>query len=415
MAEKHEQDVYIYIEPDAKGHFAERDLIGAYGAVSVHGNYSDFSEASPQRFFKVNALGYSLEAGFLQNEVYVTRNDIELKLPLKPKYFKRSIWVNGSLQDIYEAIEAKISISWTPTQLKITRSEFISAIDVSSRQDLEHKVIRYLPVSSTHPLAKKNLLVEEVFKDTQATRPPNKLLEWVRDNLVEVTTYDSSADFYKDAVALFLSVLDTVKTANSYSAFWDENKGRRTPKKEPKITAIIHSYLLVPARVKGFEVVHQHLEAGILDFRISTFLTNGKRATVCIECKHAHSSDLLPGLTNQLPTYMLQRECEFGIYFVLWFKGADFLRPKNISSPDSLVNSLSVVARNEGIHNIRILPFDLSYPEMPSHVTKDPDLKPSWATPENMFRVEYVGLIPTVLAYHVNLDTCENEKKSKLQ
>ena len=302
MTKKREQDVYIYIEPAAKGFFTERDLIGAYGAAWVLGNYSDFSAVSPQKFFEVEAPGYSLEAGLLQNEAYVTRNGITLKLPLKPKYFKRSIWVNGSLQDVHEAIEAKITVSWTPTQLKISCWDFISYIDVSSPQDLAQKLLRYLPVSSTHPLAKKDLHMEEVVKDTHATRPPNRLLQWVRDNIIEVTTYDSHADFYKDATALFLSVLDTVKTANSYSAFWDENKGIRTPKTEPKITAIIHSYLLMPARIKGFEVVHQHLEAGILDFRIITYLTNGERATVCIECKHAHSRDLLHGLTNQLPT-----------------------------------------------------------------------------------------------------------------
>ena len=110
---------------------------------------------------------------------------------------------------------------------------------------------------------------------------------------------------------------------------------------------------------------------------------------------------------------MLQRECEFGIYCVLWFKGTDFLGPKDISSPDDLVHNLSLVTRNEGLPNIRILPFDLSYPEMPSRVTKRPDQKPSWATAENVFRVDYFGMMPTELVYYKSFDSSEKASENK--
>ncbi len=87
--------------------------------------------------------------------------------------------------------------------------------------------------------------------------------------------------FTKRIVTLFQSVLDTVKRASAYSAFWDEN-GKKTPKKESKITPIIHRQLLTLARIKGFEVTHQDTGAGILDFRVGASLSDGKKTFVCI-------------------------------------------------------------------------------------------------------------------------------------
>jgi hypothetical protein len=400
MAKKHKRDVNIYIDPAAKGYFTERDLIGAYGAASIYGNYSQFDTVRPHAFFRVKAQEYSLEAGLDKKAVYVERNHVKLEFPLKPRYVKQTLRVHGSLQDIYEPIEAQITVGWTPKRLNIKCWETVYYRHLSSPQDLKNRVLRYLPVSSTDPQAEKDMRMQEVSKDTKATFPPNRLVERVRDNLVQATSYDSPSDFYQDVTAMFQSVLDTVKTGNSYSAFWNENKDQKTPKQEPKITEIVRSYLVTPARIKRLEVVYQHLEAGILDFHIKGFLTNGKRVSVSIECKHAHSSDLLHGLQVQLPTYMQQRECEFGIYCVLWFKGIDFPEPKKFISPDGLALYLSSVARDEGLENIRILPFDLTYPTQPSKVVKkDPEERPSWATPENVFFVDYFGKMPPEYLY----------------
>lgn len=405
MAKKQERDVDIYIYPSARGHFTERDLIVERGAVTIRADYSELKVAERQIFFRVRAQDYSLEAGLAKHAVYVTRNRIRLEFPIKPRYFKRQILVNGSLQDVLEPIEAEIIIGWTPKRLYIRCSETVYYLHLSSAEDLEFKILRRFPVSSTHPQAKKDMRILEVSKDTRASPPPNRLVGWVRDNLIQAASYDSPSDFYKDVTSLFQSVLDTVKTAGSYTAFWDENKNKKTPKKEPNITRIIHSYLLTPARIKRLEVVPQHLEAGILDFHISGFLANGKRTSLCIECKHAHSSQLEHGLKVQLPDYMRQRECEFGLYCVFWFKGPDFPKPKKFDSPDELRDYLNYVAYEDGLQNIRILPFDLSYPEQPSTIVKkDPEVRPSWATSENIFLVDYFGMMPPEHIYYKKFD-----------
>jgi hypothetical protein len=404
MAAEDAQDVYIYIEPEARGHFTERDLIGDRGAVSIRADLSVFNIAGRKVFFRVLAQNYSLEAGLAKNAAYVTRNHIKVKFPIKVRYFKRQIRVNGSLQDIFEPIEAELIIRWTPNQLSISCQETVYFLHFSSAEDLSHKILRRLPVPSAHPLANKDIRALTISRDTPPTRAPNKLIQWVRDKDVEATSHNSAADFYKEVVTLFQSVLDTVKRASAYSAFWDEN-GKKTPKKESKITPIIHQQLLTPARIKGFEVTHQDTGAGILDFRVGASLSDGKKTFVCIECKHAHSRRLEHGLTVQLPEYMRQRECEFGLYCVFWFKGPDFPNPKKFSNPDNMTEYLNYVKYEEGLHNIRVLPLDLSYPEPPSVVVSgDQDQRPSWATPENVFLVDYFGMMPQEHVYYQRLN-----------
>lgn len=120
------------------------------------------------------------------------------------------------------------------------------------------------------------------------------------------------------------------------------------------------------AIAKNFEISPQYpLGGGELDFLISGHLKTGEFANVCVEFKHAHSPKLRDGLVKQLPAYMQTKGCDFGIYCVMFFKGKYFEKPKKFDL-HSLDFYLKGLAGSEGLSNIRILVFDLSYPIPPS-------------------------------------------------
>jgi hypothetical protein len=392
-----ENEVFFYINPEAKGHFTETDLIGEVGAISLFADYSHFDPGESQVFFKVSSKGYSLEFGFEKKVVYITRNDDRLELPLIPRYTEMLKLVNGSWRTFKEPLEFKITVVWKPTKLTITCTEIIYAIDVSSPADLSRKVLKRIPVPSSRCLeekaARKTAREFYVSKKTRETRPPVALLESVRNNNIQPRLYEKRQDVYLAVTSLFQSVSDVFRTCN-YVAFWDEsNKGRR-PKKEPKITSIIHSVIAPLARIRKLEVTYQHDEAGILDFHVSGILVDGERVGVCVECKNAHSKDLLHGLTSQLPDYMKQRECKYGIYCIFWFKGAYCAEPKEYSNIDDLILSLTLMTQETDLPNIRNLVIDFTSPTMPSKAHKEADTANGWQTKAPMYFVDYFGILP---------------------
>ena len=96
-------------------------------------------------------------------------------------------------------------------------------------------------------------------------------------------------------------------------------------------------------------------------------LRTGKRVSVCIEFKPAHSDDIKHGLLKQLPAYMTAEGANFGIYCVLYFKGKHYEHPKNHDA-DSLYTELTKLRLKAGLHNIRVEILDVSHQEPPSRL-----------------------------------------------
>jgi hypothetical protein len=120
------------------------------------------------------------------------------------------------------------------------------------------------------------------------------------------------------------------------------------------------------ALVQNLEVSREYPTAGgQLDFLFTAPLRTGQIIPVCVEFKHAHSSDLLHGLLVQLPAYMQAKGSDFGIYCVTYFKGRDFGEPAEYDK-HSLRMALELKRRSAGLDRISILIFDLARPEPPS-------------------------------------------------
>jgi len=333
-------NVTIDIAPRLRGHVTPRDLIEAITSLKF---WIDLTQLSKNNgfLFKVAHPDYYLEIGFASDSFYIIRNDQKLNMYIGP--------------DTQIGYAMCVAV-WQPTELKLT------ILDKSYGEAID---------SGADAIAEVNNRTKAL--KTPPTLPPNSLINWARKELIApVTLYDSASHFYQEATFALQSIPDKAVTANIYNIFWDITyKGLleiapRKPKKEPDIVSIIHGLLCDVATAKNFEITPQYpLGGGKLDFLISGRLKTGEVANVCVEFKHAHSRKLRDGLLKQLPTYMKNKGCDFGIYCVMFFKGKYFEEPKKytIETLNSYLHSLWGPA---GLSNIRILVFNLSYPIQPS-------------------------------------------------
>jgi hypothetical protein len=295
----------------------------------------------PGLMFKLESPSYNLALGFTRENLYLVRNSARLELPV----------------NITET--AHYFVMWQPTELRVVGLDrtFGEALDsgANTAQEIERRSASCV---------------------TPATLPPNSLIEWARERLLlPIKTYRSIADFNQEVVFSLQSIQDKVNAINNlYTAFWNFSYGpegkisARAPKQEPHIHPIIHGLLRDIAIAKSFKISSEYeIAGGDLDFLISGVLDTGKTKSVCIEFKNAHNPRLSPGLLKQLPSYMRAEGCDFGVYCVLWFKGADFAEPEHSDEID-LKLSLEREASSAGLLSIRVMIFDLSRPTPPSRL-----------------------------------------------
>ena len=83
-------------------------------------------------------------------------------------------------------------------------------------------------------------------------------------------------------------------------------------------------------------VSEKNTHVGCIDFYFEATSINNNKLRYCVECKNAHSKDIIKGLTDQLPKYMINKDARFGAYLVFWYKGEYFKLPKKD------INSLQV-------------------------------------------------------------------------
>lgn len=174
-------------------------------------------------------------------------------------------------------------------------------------------------------------------KTRVATPPTAPTLSLIRDlrkqGLLEKRAYATEEDFRSEVAAVLQEIQVKVDDVGSVDAFWNISKEGarfvdRKPKSEPEIQPILKQLLLDRAALRGFEIDREVGAAGgALDFLFVGSLVGGGLVRVPVECKLAHSKDLLRGITHQLPEYMRALGCSFGIYLVIAFKCRYFDQP----------------------------------------------------------------------------------------
>jgi hypothetical protein len=332
----------IEIIPQLRTKIAPLDFMYASGSIYLRIAYSEVGQGKEGILFRVSFPNYLFEAGFTSTETYFQRNQYRTSLQF------------GKASNAYDRMNCYLI--WDPTMLKVIVLDPSYGMAISSGSD------------SNEEIAKRSKTVI-----TPPTIPPNYILEWARKlNILPVKIYDTIEDFYQSVLMSIQSIQDKIQSTNMYNAFWDFSyRGStvvsRHPKREPDISSSVHGLLFDLSSVRSFQIYPEHLLAGgKLDFLVSSNLKNGESANVCIEFKHAHSSQLEHGLTKQLPTYMRAKACNFGIYCILYFKGEYFDKPHE-SIPDMEFRLKNLIPAS-AYPDINIVTLNLSHPVPPSRL-----------------------------------------------
>lgn len=213
---------------------------------------------------------------------------------------------------------------------------------------------------------------KEVF--TPPIFPSQNLIRWAKErNIIRQRFYDNPEDFFLIVIDSLQSIQRKVEEFGVINPFWNlvyqGNKiKKRAPKTETDILPTIHALLSDIALAKNFEIYPEHpIAAGNLDFYIRGTLKTGKKADVCVEFKNAHSKRLLQGALKQLPAYMKAKNCKYGIYCVLYYKGKYFDEPKEENFHD-IELFLSTELLTMGLNHIRLCMFNFAHPISPSQI-----------------------------------------------
>jgi hypothetical protein len=334
----------IQIAPPFRTHVTPRGVIEPEGTIEVKMRYSQVGRGHAGVIFKVTAPGYSLEAGFTDEEFYIKRNGQRLAYPLTPIFMPKG--------------DVHFFAMWAIDQLGLTVLDESFQVSVSAQGDAAANAAEVL---------RRTLTLR-----TAPTLPPNSLLAWARSQAIAPTqAYDSREVFYQTVASSLESIQDVVASLGAVNAFWDVTYdgpriATRLPKRETDIQPTIRALLFNIAIAKNLEVSPEYpISGGSLDFLISAPLSSGGMANACVEFKHAHSDALLSGLLRQLPTYMRGKASDYGIYAVLFFKGKFFKAP-SAHDPWSLRMLLEVERRKAGLSNVLVLVLDVSHVPTPS-------------------------------------------------
>lgn len=204
--------------------------------------------------------------------------------------------------------------------------------------------------------------------DVPPTFVPLKLGRWAqRQNLLPHTSYSSPVELLATVIEGIQQVQSKIRDVGCVASFWDRQDRdgdgpKRKPKLEPEAVSLIRGFLHDHSMLAEYDLSYEVGAAGgSLDMKVTASTSNGGLIKICIECKNAHSNDLIHGLTDQLPAYMRSVGAEHGIYLMLWYKGKYLDRPA-----DELADLKWNLTKRKPLPNIVVESIDLSWPLTPS-------------------------------------------------
>lgn len=194
---------------------------------------------------------------------------------------------------------------------------------------------------------------------------PQEIRRLAREaSLLKIEAFNSIAQFSSTLMEDVRQAEARISETGAQHAFWDFHKCENpTPKREPKAVTVFSSYLLDRAILHGYEIIQEAKSgAGALDLLAIGKLATGRNVKIAIEGKKAHSTDVLHGLQNQLPTYMEKSRADRGVYLVLWFKSQHYQHPEMTRE---ILNAY--LTSRKRLQEIGVIIVDVSLPLAPSN------------------------------------------------
>lgn len=275
-----DEPVTLELAPTMRGHIARSDLLSSQGTC-----WAVMAVAEPGVFWQVVCGPYHFIAGLSADSAYIIRNGVQVSTPLT----------------LGERRRAFVAFSWSPTTLKVGASVLTSKSGTESGDDLREGVVAF-----------------EV--QTPFSLPPKRVIRWARGKVLDAaTTYKDEAEFRETVLEMLSSLQVVLDATGSQTSLWDSHRedGRvsHRPKRETDCQAWVRAQLFNIANAKNLEISYEpRVGSGSLDALVTGFVEAVGLARACIEFKLAHSADLDHGIEVQLPEYMHQKSCDFGIY-----------------------------------------------------------------------------------------------------
>lgn len=218
---------------------------------------------------------------------------------------------------------------------------------------------------------------QEIYKDLSEElcpkAPPLSLIKFARSqNLIPISMYESEEAFRSKVYSCLQSINDKISSSGGITPFWNITyKGNsiaaRTPKKETEMHPIIQCLLSDQLLMSSIEIIPEYQTGvGNLDFMFIGNVKGIGMTKMCVEFKNAHSDDLINGIEEQLPAYMLNTGASSGAYCVLYYKGSWFDQPSKFDTLSSLQSELYRKMGKGQSKYLRIFVFDLAKPESAS-------------------------------------------------
>ncbi len=166
--------------------------------------------------------------------------------------------------------------------------------------------------------------------------------------------YKDGDDFLRTTLSVFSFIQRALRRTKPH-AFWDDTR----PKSEPHSATSLR-LLLEP--ICAYKNIRLHQEdpsrSGNVDFVFSGMSMDLDHLELILEIKNAHSPRLERGLTHQLPQYMSERQADYGVYGILWYKGRTFDEPADETVEDCLARLRDI--KPDQVHEV--VAFDVSFP-----------------------------------------------------
>ncbi|MEE9213363.1 MAG: hypothetical protein V3U54_01015 [Thermodesulfobacteriota bacterium] len=190
---------------------------------------------------------------------------------------------------------------------------------------------------------------------TPITVPPAEIVNILRkENLLNNAKYNNMDLFFTTLIDSLHFSQEDIRRHGAERLLWKKtNKNVWKPVDEPDISRQVASFLSVYGGLKNFDVTCESVAGvGRMDFHVVAPVGDILRK-IAIEAKKAESTDLVEGITTQLPIYMQRIGTDYGIYLVYWLKCPDYPYPNKYNEYGELeIEVLNPIPRTGTIRTI---------------------------------------------------------------
>jgi len=279
------------------------------------------------------------------------------------EYYPHKEYVIDVLRENFEILSSQIELNLKDININLFSNYIYSIIDKSDRKTLSQTIYGFTNLNSFSKSAGK--FIEQLNScNMSSSRIDIK-------TLLSSTIIKSEKNLAEFVFRIFsIVVKNSIELHGNHSAMWKDEK---TPKNEIQIQPTIINLVRYIFNYMGISIVREPIAAeGQIDFLVSKTINNNDLITVPVELKlarYSNISNIEDGINAQLPVYMKDQNCNYGVFVVLWFKNDVFNKPAKYHSITDLETHIKTIKSNNRIMEMVI---DCTKPISPSKLKAVP-------------------------------------------